>query len=296
MTLPSHVKKIHSLPIPRNPGRVARWLWFSLACILVVDLFWASIAQISVSNVALVSLGIGMFFLIWAAYSVTARNSRIADMGQYAAAWIVFGTVGTIFSYCTATLGQPLYDMKFEAWDAMLGFHWKTWWDAVLAHPLLIFIFAVCYSSFPVQICVAIIYFSHKQVPDRNRELLWIAILSGVIVSLISGLLPASGAFEYFGVPEFASHLSVLTALRESGAHSFQLGKTEGIVTFPCYHTNMALPGSFPPVLPMTILASRNSLRTCRTCRHFGNPAPMYSNSQKYKVLLHFHLSIQLWR
>ena len=157
------------------------------------------------------------------------------------AVWIDFGTVGTIFSYYTATMGQPLCDIKFEAWDAMLGFHWKTWWDAVFAHPLLTFIFAVCYSSFPVQICLAIIYFSHKQVPDRNRELLWIAILSGVIVSLISGFLPASGAFEYFGVPEFASHLLVLTALRESGAHSFQLGKTEGIVTFPSYHTIMAI-------------------------------------------------------
>lgn len=222
-------------------GCVAGWLWFGIFSLIVVDSVWAVNAQISIANWGLVCAGISVFVLVWLFYGISGRNTRLADMGQYAAAWIIFGLAGSIFSYCNASLALPLLDAGFVRWDAFFGFHWKKWWDTIIANPTLAIGLAYFYSSLPAQMCIAIIYFSHKSLPERNRELLWIAMVSGVFVSLISGLMPARGAFDYFGIREYATHLSVLSALRESGAHEFSLSKVEGIVTFPSYHTAMAI-------------------------------------------------------
>ena len=223
------------------PGRVGYSLWLCLLLLIAVDIIWANYAQISISTWALVFAILGIFGIVWSTYGVTGRSTRLADMAQYAAAWIVFCLAGSVFSYCTATLGYPLWDSEFVRWDAMLGFHWKNWWDTLTIHPLLVLGLGYCYSSLPVQIFIAIFYFSHFNYADRNRELLWIAIISGVLVSLMSGAFPARGAFEYFGVPQFAQHLAVLTTLREPAAHTFVISEMQGIITFPSYHTVMAI-------------------------------------------------------
>jgi PAP2 superfamily len=222
-------------------GGVAYALWLCLLLLITADFIWASHAQITITNWVLVFAVLGVFGIVWLIYGVTGRSARLADMGQYAAAWIIFCLAGSVFSYCTATLRYPLWDAEFVQWDAMLGFHWKSWWDTVIAHPPLVLGLGYFYSSLPVQIFIAIMYFSHFNYADRNRELLWIALLSGVLVSLVSGVMPARGAFEYFGVPKFASHLAVLTTLRESTTHAFVISQMQGIITFPSYHTVMAI-------------------------------------------------------
>ncbi len=68
-------------------------------------------------------------------------------------------------------------------------------------------------------------------------------MVSLLITAIISGILPALGAFVTFGVPEFAraTHLPHLLALRDASISSFPLPGMQGIITLPSYHTVLAI-------------------------------------------------------
>ena len=181
------------------------------------------------------------FGILWLLYGPTDRSDRIADIAQYALLWNGLTTTAIIFSYCAATSTFPLYDNAFDKWDAALGFHWMNWFRHIQSHPALNSMFDVAYNSLIPQMGFSIIYFGHCRLPERNRELLWIALVSVVVTSLLAGIFPARGAFEYFGVPQHALHLAELTALRTPGADSFSIPNLQGIVTMPSYHAAIAV-------------------------------------------------------
>jgi PAP2 superfamily len=123
------------------------------------------------------------------------------------------------------------------------GFDWLTWFRFVSQHPALKLLLSVAYFSLMLQIVVSIIYFSHIERSDRNCELWWNAMLSLLITAGLSALLPAAGASVLFGVPEVASttYLPHFLAIRDGSISSFPLETMQGIVTFPSYHTVLAV-------------------------------------------------------
>ena len=224
-----------------RPGSTAYYFWLGLLVLIALDIVWANCARISIVNWLLAISLVALFGVLWAVYGVTGRSAQIADIGQYISASLILSSSIAVLSYCTATLALPLRDADLVRWDAMLGFHWKSWFDRVLANNVLLHGLGYFYNSMILQIFLAIIYFSHFRRPDRNRELLWVLLLSGAITALVAGLLPARGAYDYFGVPQFASHLKELSILRQPGPHVFELAKMQGIITFPSFHTVVAI-------------------------------------------------------
>jgi membrane-associated phospholipid phosphatase len=119
-----------------------------------------------------------------------------------------------------------------------LGFNWPAWFEVINANPRLRSALAYAYLSFPMQISVLIFYFSYAD-PKRVHELLLAVMLSVIFIVPIMVLLPAVGAWSQYGVGMVEPWRHDILALR---AHTLvTIGETKGIVSFPSFHTALAV-------------------------------------------------------
>jgi hypothetical protein len=238
---------LQQLILPKNNVACVAWLKkFKLICLLAVlgalELGWLHHAGYAFSGWTLTCAGLALLTAISVAYGVGGRSTSISGMAFYGATWVIFSVVGLVFTYLMATLQFPLLDENFVRIDAMLGFHWMTWHRWLQSYPLANQILYFAYFSGMLQVVFSIIYFSHVGKMERNDELLWAALISLSIVAIISGIFPALGAFHQFGIDlELGVHLAHLLALRDGSATTFALPTMQGIITFPSYHTVLAI-------------------------------------------------------
>jgi PAP2 superfamily len=167
------------------------------------------------------------------------RSRQFAALGQtafYSGLWMALMVLGIQLTYLANTLAFPLRDQAFERADLMLGFHWLAWIQFVDAHHWFSILQWLIYETNVVQpfLCVGI--FTALGRRERNAELLT-AILIGLILTIgVSALLPAIGPADAHGIE--TSFAPIIRALRSP--HSPALSY-EGIVSFPSFHTVMAI-------------------------------------------------------
>lgn len=150
-----------------------------------------------------------------------------------------FTHVGAILTYAAMAASHfPLADPLLSRADSAIGFNWPAWFEMISANPRLHSALAYAYLSFPVQISVLILYFSYAD-PKRVHELLLAGMLSVLFIVPIMVLLPAVGAWSQYGVGVVEPWRHDILALR---AHTLvTIGETKGIVSFPSFHTAMAV-------------------------------------------------------
>lgn len=172
-------------------------------------------------------------------FSVFGRQSWIAPMIGFLALWLATRPVGFTFTYLLASLRLPLIDNTLERFDKALRFDWLIWYHYVNAHAGIKFILFAAYISMSLQILFSIIYFSHRRENHRNNEMWWTCAIALVITTIVSGILPAVGTFEYYGVVDtlHGVHLHDLHALRDGTLANFSADHMKGIITLPSYHT-----------------------------------------------------------
>jgi len=234
--------------------------WGLVFLLGAVDVLGASLARIIFTDWGGVFLAVGFLAAIGFGYHHSGRNARLADVGNYAALWVAFSAVGSVFTYVVATMRMPLCDARLSSIDAALGFHWTPWFHFIAQHRYFSLPLMIAYESMLPQIIGSILYFAHTGKTDRNRELLAIAMLSLVVTTLISGLLPAVGPFLPGHQPEFAK---VLLAIRTGALTTFALGNMKGIVTMPSYHTVIAIVLIWvhrPPSRSFPVIATLNGM------------------------------------
>nr|WP_294550758.1 phosphatase PAP2 family protein [uncultured Rhodopila sp.] len=165
---------------------------------------------------------------------VQRRNPAAARLaGAVAQIWAL-SDAGAILSY-TAMAATPfaMADASLARWDAALGFDWIGWYAWVHAHPSVHFVLAAAYGSAPIQVVLLVLYFSYVDA-KRVDELLLSGLLPIGIITPIMMLLPAVGAWSQHGVGTEPWRADIL-ALRD---HSLAvIGQTQGIISFPSYHT-----------------------------------------------------------
>jgi hypothetical protein len=216
------------------------WAWGLILALGVIDWLWAKRAGLTFVGWAKPAYMLGVLFGISFLYSYKGRDRRLSDAADFAALWVAFSLAGAIFTYLAATVRMPLHDAQFAAIDAALGFHWVLWFGAVLAHPWIHVPLAAAYGSFLPQIVGSIIYFAHSGQTRRNIELIWIAMLSLMLATVISGLLPSLGPYVHFTNGTSIYLVTVMT-LRAPGPHIFALRDLTGIIKLPSFHTVLAV-------------------------------------------------------
>jgi hypothetical protein len=216
-------------------------MWF-LFGLLGVELLWASAKSLTVTQLAEQLLFFNLPLGIGLVLNACGILSRAATFSYYLAFWLGKLAFGSALCYLAATLPFKLLDGTFETLDVSLGFHWMDWFNYLQERPAVRDLLSVAYSSMVPQILFAIIYMSKPSRAWQVRELWWASMVALVIAALASGLMPALGAYQHYGVwLHRAVHLKDLLAIRDGTMTELPLLVLHGLITFPSYHSVMAV-------------------------------------------------------
>ena len=150
---------------------------------------------------------------------------------------LAFSAVGIVLTYVAASASLPLMDGVFARLDAAMGFRWEdanVWFQQ---HITLQKVLWVAYLSSSVQLVTLFFIHCAREPRDGNGELLWMYMVSLLMVTAVSAILPASAKPGLIG----QHHIDVFLAARNGGVTLLDETSLSGIVQFPSFHTAAAV-------------------------------------------------------
>ena len=140
--------------------------------------------------------------------------------------------------YLAAASGYPLVDSTLTRLDAMLfGFEWYVEANWAANYPVLDWLLQRAYSSLYYQGALAFLIGSVSRPGDRNGELIWQFCISLVLTCAIFVFTPALGHVAHIGT----GWMKTLTMIRNGEWAALDFSHIEGIVSFPSFHTTLAI-------------------------------------------------------
>jgi hypothetical protein len=230
----------------RTNDYAARWLLIA-GCAIVAAL-WMRVLGIGLDVASLgPKLSVGVLLIavalllqrIGSQFRLFGRPVAVAvDLLLSLVQLLAMLTVFLPLTYLAATVGFPLLDDRLAALDAALfGVHWQAASAWVQAHPLLDAVLTWAYGSIFWQGAAVLVLGSVARPGERNGEALWLFAVSLTITIAVFCFTPALGQLGHVG----AEPMSALQALRAGQVRVFNFANSEGIITFPSFHTALAL-------------------------------------------------------
>ncbi|HJU31520.1 MAG TPA: phosphatase PAP2 family protein [Hyphomicrobiaceae bacterium] len=228
-------------------------LWAVLALIAIADVVLmvatdfrpTGTAWLAILAVSAAAAGLGYL------YSTVRRDDRLSALAFAAAYLIAYTLAGATLSYIGTSLGLPLLDANLARIDTALGFDWLATLEFVDRRPLLGAALRFSYASSMAQVVFALIVLAATRQFVRLGDFLALFTITSLTTVLLSSLLPAAGAFVHYDPPATLRdvvgadagiwHLKHFTALRSGAMHTIDAAAIEGLVTFPSFHTALAV-------------------------------------------------------
>jgi hypothetical protein len=210
----------------------------------LLDVIWSRQANITFSGWPHPAVAVSACILISLFYRKLRYAPSLAEVGAYAALWIAFTTAGSALTYLTASLSRPLADVALSALDARLGFDWVAWNGFIHKYHKLTIILRMAYSSLLIQVAGSILFFALTRCCGRNAELLLNAVLALILTSIVAAVWPTLGPWVHFAyntLPSDTLYVADILTLRSHVGATFSLARMQGIVSFPSYHTVLAI-------------------------------------------------------
>lgn len=231
----------------------ARPIWlliFAFAVAETVAKLFAGLAfktgeMVAVFLIVIAALGLSGF------YTFFRPDERIARLFRAAVELFLLSFLCGSLSYSGTSLGRPLWDAAFLAWDQALGFDWRFWLTFLDGHPKLNLLLVLAYHSMWPQLTLILV--TLVAVRDfRRLDVLLLAFgFAAIVTVVIAAYMPALSPLAYLqitaddhphivlGVPrEFEMQA---LALRSGTMRIIELGNAQGLVTFPSFHTAAAV-------------------------------------------------------
>lgn len=172
----------------------------------------------------------------------------------HAAAIVGSGTLSLlicgVISNAGLALRAPLMDATLVAADAAVGLHVDQAVRAVAGYPRLIDALAVVYNASGAAVVGLIALALIARPPAKAWELCATVIVAMQVVAVVSIAMPAMGAMAHLGMEDLQGaglpagagvyHLAAFSHFRD-GAVVLRLSDLSGLVTFPSFHTVLAL-------------------------------------------------------
>ncbi|WP_165899978.1 phosphatase PAP2 family protein [Borborobacter arsenicus] len=159
--------------------------------------------------------------------------------------------VGTAFMYIASATQRQFIDSHLAVVDAILGFNWVHFLDAVNSAPLLSKALVYTYHSLSLQVPFVGLLLAAALRAQQLFEFIALFAISLFLSCLLMAGLPAEGAYAYFQPPAEAFsnfteragswHLTHLNALRSGESFQFSARIVEGLITFPSFHTVLGI-------------------------------------------------------
>lgn len=156
-----------------------------------------------------------------------------------------------VLNHLTMSINLPMADDRLMAWDVALGFDWLAYSKWLTASPLLneILFFAYNQITFSGLAALAVILIV---LNDRRRELeiIYLVVVTAIVCITMATAFPAKATMALLGDQELLARLQIgtgvlhvdqLLALRGNGPVFLRPDDMQGLVSFPSFHTCMAL-------------------------------------------------------
>jgi hypothetical protein len=219
--------------------------WLIIGALAAVDMAGLRLTNMHLEAEGLLKLGVALLalFAIGVVYTRWRPVERLADLAQTAAQLMAFFAAVGVFSYLVSASAAPLVDDTLAAADRAIGFDWPAWFSWVHDRWIVAFVLKAAYFSATPQLALIPIYLALSGQPQRNARLIWELMLSLALIVPLSGLLPAASAWVHYAVTDLipAVHMPDFTALRSGTMREISLARMEGLITFPSFHTTLAV-------------------------------------------------------
>ncbi len=146
-----------------------------------------------------------------------------------------------MLSYLCTAHAAPLADSMFQKMDALLGFDWLAGFQALHAHPFAVTFFRLCYDSLIYQGLYFGLLLALLDRKPALQEMFWLVFVAGLFTSTGAFFWPALGPFHEFRADRYGDYIPVIEHLRSGRDLNFPLHTMTGVVSFPSFHTTMAL-------------------------------------------------------
>ena len=214
--------------------------WCAIALLVALDIVCASRIpmRFTLRPTDFLLLGLGL------AIMVALRAARLPKgglMAEYFSLTLAGSTAICILSYLCLASSGPLVDSRLMAMDRALGFDWVASYQFLSAHPSLKSVLGFSYGSLVYQglyLCVLLGLMAHKQ---RLRDMFWLFVLCGLFACMGTWLFPARGPSKLFNIETHNGFMPVMEHILSGRDLSFALSGMTGVVSFPSFHTAMAL-------------------------------------------------------
>ncbi|HEY7550294.1 MAG TPA: phosphatase PAP2 family protein [Hyphomicrobiaceae bacterium] len=243
--------------------------WWSLGGFVAVDLIWLSVSPLRFASSNLWMMGKTTLVMACAFcvlplilrrlegdLSKTASGIRIAAyrldvLARVAAFTVCSGIAAGTYMYLATSAALPLQDARLASLDRALGFDWPAFLASANASPLISTVLAAAYHSALPQMLALYLLLCFSGRERRLAEFLALISVTSVVVGALMLLVPAAGAYAHFHPPRelfdgFGAkagmwHYETLIRLRSQAAPSLDFAQMEGLVTFPSFHTVLAI-------------------------------------------------------
>jgi hypothetical protein len=232
--------------------RLDRLIWATIAAVAAIVLAapflssfsikWSSFAPPLLASVVMTM--VAWFYRRW------RPDERLASGAENTAQLIAFAAFAAPLSYLAASANLPLQDQMLDVFDRTLHLDWRgllNWMNSSTAiyavlHPI--------YLSLTLQMTTAALGLAFTGRLLRLRIYLLAFILAALITIAISAVLPAVGAWPYYGLaaadsphitPAVSSSWPVFYGLRDGSFRMLVATGSEGIISFPSLHAALAV-------------------------------------------------------
>ena len=214
--------------------------WCALGVLALLDAAWA--AHIHLDFVAAPRDFLILALALSVTFSLRAFAVRRGGlMAEYFALTLAGSTAICALSYlCLASAG-PLVDARLMAMDRALGFDWLAGYRFVHAHPALTALLGLAYGSLVYQGLYFCLLLGLMDAKQQLRDMFWLFLLTGLLACAGAVLFPALGPSKFYNIQTNNGFVPVMQHLLSGHDLHFALSGMTGVVSFPSFHTAMAL-------------------------------------------------------
>jgi hypothetical protein len=230
---------------------VYRNCWLAIAIAAVVAVFTFALVRMDVAWLGFTPIIVlsALLAALEKYYGKNATGQRISLACGMIAVLIPASILAGAIAHASLRMGRPFVDQNLSAIDQAIRWHSPDVVIAFAAYPSVSSVLSMIYhSSLPVCIaCALAIAVSGRA--ERAAEFAWIYVLCILVAAVSAIFFPALGSTVYHGIEGISGlpvdagnfHLPIVEYYRNDPSAVFSPGKMTGVVTFPSFHTVMAM-------------------------------------------------------
>lgn len=227
-------------------------LWL-LGAICLFDYIWIISSDFSLGTSGLLAtLNVAAIFLTLSLFLDRFYPKPIFQLIVNSVLFLfILTNLSAVFGYLLTSMAFPVQDANLSALDRFIGFDWLAWLGWMNENPVIGKTLTAAYHSSLAQVLILIFLLSLLNQTYRLTQFLRGYAISIICVHIFAGFLPATGAYIYYQPPpELFSNLNPeagiwhyvhFTGLRDGSMRVLNLSQIEGLVTFPSFHTCLAI-------------------------------------------------------